>query len=167
MATLFGGFLFSSAFLCTLVTGFISTYAVIVMPGLKKLDDREFIRAFQATDAVIQNNQPIFMVIWVGSIISVLGAMVFASIEPDFFASGLVIVIGCVYLFGVQGLTIFVHLPLNQGIQQIDVDEMDPKVLCERRTLFEIRWTRFNRIRAVIACGVSASFMMTLGLDLP
>ena len=66
MATLFGGFLFSSAFLCTLVTGFISTYAVIVMPGLKKLDDREFIRAFQATDAVIQNNQPIFMVIWVG-----------------------------------------------------------------------------------------------------
>ena len=27
---------------CTLVTGFILTYAVVVMPGLSKLDDKEF-----------------------------------------------------------------------------------------------------------------------------
>ena len=41
------------------------------MPGLSKLDDKEFIKAFQVTDGIIQNNQPIFILIWLGSIISV------------------------------------------------------------------------------------------------
>ena len=55
--------LFFSILLCTLATGFILTYAIIVMPGLSKLDDKEFIKAFQVTDGIIQNNQPIFILI--------------------------------------------------------------------------------------------------------
>ena len=50
--------------LCSLVSGFIFTYAIVVMPGLSNLNDKEFIRAFQVTDAVIQNKQPIFMFTW-------------------------------------------------------------------------------------------------------
>jgi len=52
--TLFVGFLIVSTLLCALVTGFIFTYAVVVMPGFAKLDDRDFIRAFQVTDGVIK-----------------------------------------------------------------------------------------------------------------
>ena len=55
---IFVGFLIVSTLLCALVTGFIFTYAVVVMPAFAKLDDRDFIRAFQVTDGVIQNNQP-------------------------------------------------------------------------------------------------------------
>ena len=55
--------LFFSTLLCSLVTGFILTYAIVVMPGLSKLDDKEFIKAFQVTDGIIQNNQPIFILI--------------------------------------------------------------------------------------------------------
>ena len=46
---------------CTFATGFMLTYAVVVMHGLSKLDDKEFIRAFQVTDGEIQNNQPLFI----------------------------------------------------------------------------------------------------------
>ena len=60
-----------SILLCGMVTGFIFTFAVVVMPGLSKLSDREFIRAFQVTDEVIQNKQPLFIFTWVGSIVSV------------------------------------------------------------------------------------------------
>ena len=60
-----------SILLCGIVTGFIFTFAVVVMPGLSKLSDREFIRAFQVTDEVIQNKQPLFIFTWVGSIVSV------------------------------------------------------------------------------------------------
>ena len=165
--TVFSGLLFASACLCALVTGFVFTYSVIVMPGLKKLGDREFVRAFQATDEIIQNNQPIFMVVWVGSIISVLGAMGVASMALDIVASWLVVVTGSIYLLGVHGLTIFIHLPLNKRIHQINVDEIDPKALYEQRMLFEVRWTHFNRIRTVIGCVASASFIITLSLDLP
>ena len=63
--------LFLSVLFCTLATGFILTYAIVVMPGLSKLDDKELIKAFQVTDRIIQKNQPIFILIWLGSIISV------------------------------------------------------------------------------------------------
>ena len=57
---------------CGLVGGFIFTYAIVVMPGLSNLNNRDFLRAFQVTDAVIQNKQPLFMFTWVGSILAVL-----------------------------------------------------------------------------------------------
>ena len=62
---------------CSLVTGFIFTYAVVVMPGISKLNNKDFIRAFQVTDAVIQNNQPLFILTWMGSIISVINVSQF------------------------------------------------------------------------------------------
>ena len=43
--------------LSVLAIGFILTYAIVVMPGLSKLDDKEFIKAFQVTDGIIQDNQ--------------------------------------------------------------------------------------------------------------
>lgn len=54
--TLSAGLVLTSTLLCALVTGFVFTYAVVVMPGLARLADKEFIRAFQVTDEVIQNN---------------------------------------------------------------------------------------------------------------
>ena len=76
-------FLILSILSCSLVTGFILTYAVIVMPGLSTLDDREFIRAFQVTDKVIQKNQPIFMFTWLGSIRSLLGLVLFSIVSLE------------------------------------------------------------------------------------
>ena len=43
---------------CSLVGGFMFTYAIVVMPGLSSLSDKDFLRAFQVTDAIIQDNQP-------------------------------------------------------------------------------------------------------------
>ena len=41
-----------AAALCALVAGLLFTFAVVAMPGLKNLSDREFIRAFQVMDRV-------------------------------------------------------------------------------------------------------------------
>ncbi len=38
------------------------------------LNDREFIRAFQVLDRVIQNRQPLFMLVWVGSVVALVPA---------------------------------------------------------------------------------------------
>ena len=94
--TLFVGFLIVSTLLCALVTGFIFTYAVVVMPGFAKLDDRDFIRAFQVTDGVIQNNQPLFMLAWVGSIVSVVATMILGFIELHGIERWTVITVGFV-----------------------------------------------------------------------
>ena len=147
---------------CSLVTGFIFTYAVVVMPGFSKLDDKEFLRAFQVTDGVIQNNQPLFMLTWVGSIISVLSVIVISLLSLGLSEAWKLIVVGLIYLLGVQGITISIHLPLNNRIQAIDINNMNNQSLNEERTKFEMRWNYFNKIRTFIAFFTSLSFLLIL-----
>lgn len=147
---------------CSLVTGFIFTYAVIVMPGFSKLNDKDFIRAFQVTDNVIQNNQPLFMLIWIGSILSVISTIVFSIFNINADYSIFIIVTGFFYLIGVQGLTISIHIPLNNNIQKIDVDKEDELKLNEVRKEFEIKWNYYNRIRTVVAFTVTTLLMLIL-----
>ncbi len=147
---------------CSLVTGFIFTYAVVVMPGFSKLEDKEFLRAFQVTDGVIQNNQPLFMLTWVGSIISVLSVMAISILSLGVSDAWIIFVVGLIYLLGVQGITISIHLPLNNHIQKIDINDMNNQSLNEERTNFEMRWNYFNKIRTFIAFAASLSFLLIL-----
>ena len=106
-----------SILLCSLVGGFISTYAIVVMPGLSNLNDKNFLRAFQVTDAVIQNKQPIFMFIWIGSIVSILTTILVSLVSIGQSKAWPIVLIGFVYLLVVQGITITIHIPLNNHIQ--------------------------------------------------
>ena len=151
-----------SILLCSLVTGFIFTYAIVVMPGLSKLKDKEFIRAFQVTDEIIQNNQPIFMLIWFGSIISVFSLIISSVIIIGISESLLTIIIGTIYLFGVQGVTIGIHLPLNNQIQKVNTEELDDQKLHEERLTFERKWNFFNNIRTIIAFFITLMFIVIL-----
>lgn len=72
-----------ATFLCSLVAGFLFAFAVVVMPGIKNLNNREFIRAFQAIDGIIQNNQPTFIVVWLGSVIALIVATVYGVGQMD------------------------------------------------------------------------------------
>ena len=146
----------------SLVTGFIFTYAVVVMPGFSKLEDKEFLRAFQVTDGVIQNNQPLFMLTWVGSIISVLSVMAISILSLGVSDAWIIFVVGLIYLLGVQGITISIHLPLNNNIKKIDINDMNNQSLNEERTNFEMRWNYFNKIRTFIAFAASLSFLLIL-----
>ena len=55
----FSCFLIAATFLNSLMAGFLFSFAVVVMPGIKSLSDREFLRTFQVIDRVIQNSQTI------------------------------------------------------------------------------------------------------------
>ena len=161
---MFFGFLLVSTLLCTLVTGFVFTYAIVVMPGFRKLNDREFIQSFQATDGIIQDNQPLFMLVWVGSIASVVATMVLSVVYLHGNERWVIILFGTLYIIGVQGITILVHLPLNNSLQGIKINEMDLESLQQLRSKFETRWNYFNNIRTGIACAVSVALMFLLGL---
>ena len=154
--------LFLSILSCSLVTGFIFTYAIIVMPGLSKLSDKEFLKAFQATDAVIQNKQPIFMVIWVGSIVSVLSLILISIVYVGLSETWLVVLVALIYLMGVQGITILIHLPLNNQIQKLNLEKLNDENLKNERLNFEIKWNFFNNIRTTIAFFVSLTLLIFL-----
>lgn len=46
------------------------------MPGIGRLGDPAFIRAFQVIDAIIQESQPLFMLVWLGSIAGLIATLV-------------------------------------------------------------------------------------------
>ena len=154
--------LIPSVILCALVTGFIFTYAIVVMPGFSKLSDKEFIKAFQVTDEVIQNNQPLFMITWIGSIISILLTIIVATATTGLSNSWLIILVGVIYLLGVQGVTIVIHLPLNNHIQKMNIDKMTDKDLGEERRKFQKKWNFFNNIRTSVAFLVSVTLILIL-----
>ncbi len=159
---LFSTLLFMAALTCSLVTGFVTTYAVVVMPGLSKLSDKEFLRAFQITDKVIQNKHPLFMLIWLGSIVFILGAMFSSIVEFGLFGSLFIIFLGVLYLLGVQGLTITIHLPLNNRLQAVDIENLTSEELYEERFKFEMKWNYFNKIRSFIAFFVTLMLLIFL-----
>ena len=134
------------------------------MPGLSKLDDKEFIKAFQVTDGVIQDNQPLFILTWLGSVISVVGAILSSIISVGLPEAWLIVFVGVVYLLGVQGITLSVHLPLNNHIKKINIEKTDHQTLSVERQKFETRWNFFNTIRTGISFLVSLTLLLVVAL---
>lgn len=135
--------------------GFLFAYAIVVMPGIKALDNKQFIKAFQVTDRIIQDNNPIFLLVWVGSAVSLIVCVISGFTKLQGIDLILLVIATVIYLVGVQVSTIVVHLPLNNELQKYDVENMDEKELRAARAGFEPRWNRSNNIRTVIACCVS------------
>ena len=150
--------------LCSLVSGFIFTYSIVVMPGLSNLNDKDFLKAFQVTDAVIQNNQPLFMFTWIGSIVAILTTIVASFITVGLLESWLIILVGAAYLLGVQGITVAIHIPLNNHIQKLNIDELNDKTLAYERKNFEAKWNFFNKIRTFVAISASSLLLIVLSL---
>lgn len=154
-----------STLMCSLVAGLLFSYAIVVMPGFKGLNDKSFIKAFQVTDRIIQDNHPLFLLVWLGSAVSIIVFAVssFGKLDGiDFF---LMLLASIAYIFGVQVPTIIIHLPLNNKLQKVDVDNSNEEELKAVRIEFEHRWNRSNEIRTVMACGVSL-ILIVLNLKL-
>ena len=153
-----------SSLSCSLVAGFIFTYSIVVMPGLSNLNDKDFLRAFQVTDAIIQNNQPLFMLTWIGSIVAILTTILVSLISVGLSGTWLIVLIGVAYLLGVHGITIVIHLPLNNHIQKVRIQDLNDKALADERLNFEARWNSFNYVRTGIAISVSLMLLIILNI---
>ena len=149
-----------ATFLCSLVAGLLLTFAIVVMPGIGKLDDGGFIRAFQVIDRVIQNNQPLFLFVWVGSVLAVIAAAVLGTLKLSGTDRLLVIAATVVYLLGLQLPTATINVPMNNELQKLDLSTMNETMQKRARGNFEPRWNRRNVIRA--ACSICASILLLL-----
>jgi uncharacterized membrane protein len=145
-----------ATFLCSLVAGFLFAFAIVAMPGIRSLNDREFIRAFQVMDLVIQNNQPVFVLVWLGSVAALVTSTVLGIGQLDGAGLLLIIFAALAYLIGVQLPTFTINIPLNKKLQTLDVDAMNETTQKTARKDFEPRWNRWNSIRAVFASLASA-----------
>lgn len=140
-----------STLLCSLVAGLVLTFAIVVMPGIRTMGDIDFLRSFKAMDRVIQNNQPIFMLVWLGSALVLLASTALGIWRLEGLDRVLLVVACAIYIFGVQVPTVTINVPLNNHLQSQDLDTMTEPELLATTEKFESRWMRWNTIRTVIA----------------
>jgi uncharacterized membrane protein len=146
MDVLQGAALVAATITMGLMAGVFGLYAHAIMPGLRTLDDRAFIGAFQALDRAIIN--PLFM-LWF------FGALVFTALAAALLGgegSVLPWTLGALVLYGaVFVITIAVNVPRNDAIKAAgDPDAIaDPAAVRER--FGEARWIAWNVVRAVLS----------------
>jgi len=162
--TIFPILLILATLLCALTTGLLFTFAVVTMPGIKSLNDGEFIRAFQVMDGVIQNNHPLFVLVWAGSVLALVVTAVLGLPQLDTVGKAILLTATALYLFGVQLPTGVINVPLNNQLQTLDVGQMNRDDQATARRNFEPRWNRWNRMRTAVATLVTTLLILLLFL---
>lgn len=154
-----------SILLCSLVAGLLFAFAVVVMPGIAKLPDKEFLSSFKYMDRIIQDDQPLFILVWAGSIISVISTLILGTLNLDGTGLYLLWVASILYLFGVQLPTFRFNIPLNNLLQNMDVEASGESELSSFRDDFEKPWNRWNRLRTV-NCILTVTILLILLIQL-
>ena len=113
-------------------------------------------------DGIIQRNQPVFMLIWIGSIVAILAAVALGVSQLSGFNRFLLIVAAAIYLVGVQLPTGIVNIPLNNQLQSLDVETMTEPDQQEARNNFESPWNKWNTIRTALAILTSSLLVFVL-----
>ena len=140
-----------SILLCGLVAGLVFTFAVVVMPGIKTLNDHDFLQAFKVMDRIIQKNHPLFVVVWLGSVLAILALCLLGIFKLQGMDRFLIIISTATYLLGVQLPTVAINVPLNNQLQQRNLDALKNDGLKVARESFEPRWVLWNAIRTILA----------------
>lgn len=148
--------------LCSLVAGFLFAFAVVVMPGIGRLESGAFLEAFQEMDGIIQRGQPVFGAVWLGSIVALVAATALGVAQLAGLDRWLPLVAAGVYLVGAQLPTFSVNVPLNNEVQKLAIEELDDEARLSARNKFEARWNRWNVIRTVCATAASAMLLVLL-----
>ncbi|MGB1567603.1 MAG: DUF1772 domain-containing protein [Candidatus Poseidoniaceae archaeon] len=121
------------------------------MPGIAKLTDKDYLLAFKHIDGIIQNNQPLFILVWAGSILSIIITLILGIMNLSGIQIYLLVFASILYLFGVQLPTFRFNIPLNNSIQHLDIESLEESEATSSRVDFEIPWNRWNKIRTVNA----------------
>lgn len=140
-----------STLLSALVAGFLFAFAVVVMPGIKRLSDHDFLQAFKQIDGVIQNNSPLFMIVWIGSALSLATTAILSAIQLQGADRLLILAATILYFASVQLPTIAINIPLNNSLQALQLDQQPPAQLLKFRAQFEPTWNRWNKLRTLTA----------------
>ncbi|MFH8381363.1 DUF1772 domain-containing protein [Kitasatospora sp. NPDC018058] len=131
---------------CGLTAGLFYAYACSVMPALARVDDRTFIEVMQRVNVAILNGW--FVLGFVGTLLTTAAAV--ALHLPSDGHDVLPATVAALVLYAAAiGVTRSVNIPLNDELAAAGTPRAiaDPAAV---RGRFEVRWVRFNVLRALL-----------------
>ncbi|MFW0738728.1 DUF1772 domain-containing protein [Flavobacterium sp. T12S277] len=145
LATLFTG----------LLAGIFFTWGNAVTPGIGKLDDIGYLRAFQNMNRAIQN--PLFFLVLFGPLLFSFAAAY--GYKSDTILLKLTLTAAIIYFAGVILVTIIGNVPLNKMLDTTDLLHISIEQAALLRSKFEAKWNNLNLIR-IIASLISFSLLI-------
>jgi uncharacterized membrane protein len=126
-----------------LTAGLCFTWTNAVIPGIGRLDNISFLKAFQAMNRAIINGQ--FMIVFMGpTILLIINTYLFRNNSTAFW---LFLVAAILYFVGIGLVTVFGNVPLNEILDKSNLDALSKVELQELRNKFEQPWNRWHIIR--------------------
>lgn len=169
-AIIFQTILLIAVFLCNIVFGEMLVFQTVVMPGIAKLDDGAYLRAFQVIDGIIQDNEPIFVFVWIGSVVAIVITAICGVVLSDVVDSTddvlntwqLAGLMAATFLWLVcQKVTFGINVPLNNRVKLLDVARMKSEEKALERSHFEPTWLKWHGRRTVLFA-LSSFYLLVL-----
>ena len=143
-----------------LFAGLFYAFAIAVMPGLRRCDDRTFVQAMHHMNTAILNGW--FVLIFVGAAAWTILAAVLSLGGED--RSTLMWILAALALHGATlAITFAVNVPLNDSLNAAGTADHDSELALVRER-FEARWVRWNVARALASTAATGCLAWALVL---
>ncbi|WP_299315399.1 DUF1772 domain-containing protein [uncultured Aquimarina sp.] len=128
-----------------LTAGLCFTWSNAVTPGIGRLDNISFLKAFQAMNREIVNGR--FMIVFFGPVILLfINTYLFKNSSISFW---LFLAAAILFFVGIGLVTIFGNVPLNEVLDTSNLETLSKIELHELRNKFEQPWNRWHTIRTL------------------
>lgn len=132
-----------------LSAGLFYAWAVSVIPGTKRIGDKAYIETMQAINRAIIN--PWFLLIFFGALVLLVyncWQQYKLGIRPVFWFSLCAMLSYALGTFVVTGLG---NVPLNNGLDAVQLPELSSEALKQTRLAYEKPWNRLHFIRTLFS----------------
>ncbi len=131
--------------LCTgLTAGLCFTWSNAVTPGLGKLDDLEYLKAFQEINRSIINIR--FLMIFFSPVLLLYFNLILHKDENPI-TINVFLTAAIVFTIGIGFTTIIKNIPLNEMLDKTNLESLTINEIKQTRAAFETPWNRWHFLR--------------------
>jgi len=144
----------------TLLTGILAgvffTWTNAITPGIGRLNDVSYLKAFQHMNRTILN--PLFYIVFMGPLLLSLAATYVHKAYPAYIL-WMLIVATVIYFLGVFMVTILGNIPLNDMLDKTNLADISLEDARSLRDKFETKWNNLHLIRTISS---TTSFLLLI-----
>ncbi len=140
-----------------LMAGLFYAWSISVTPGIGRINDESYLRAFQSMNRAIINS--LFLIVFMGLVVLLIYSSSSFYGTPQTTRFWFILSAAILYIGGVMLITFAGNIPLNNSLEALNIDAMSTDQMAAFRKGFESKWNTLNTIRTVCS---SASFLLLI-----
>lgn len=139
------------------MAGLFYAWSISVTPGIGKINDESYLRAFQSMNRAIIN--PLFIIVFMGLVVLLIYTAYLYYGTSHTTRFWLTLSAAVLYIGGVMIVTFAGNIPLNNSLEALKIDTMSADQMAAFRSGLEGKWNTLNTIRTVSS---SVSFLLLI-----